>query len=274
MTSVAEAPQAPASARSENQVISDLQQTVSASRLSLFLSCRLRFWFRYVAELKKPKTPALHVGGSVHQVLKSWNMARWKGTPLTLKQLYDVYEASWADQKDEPVDWKDDDEAEQKGTGWRLLETYFRESPIRQDVKPDAVEVPVEADLSTHGLPTVRGAIDLVHQGRIVDFKTSGQTPNPEKVAHTHEVQSSCYAVLYRKSTGKRENGIDFHHLVKLKNPKIVITALEPMSQRQQSRLFHLIDAYVSGLDRRDFVPSPGLQCASCQYFEDCKAWS
>lgn len=73
--------EAPARARSEKEIISQLQQTVSASRLSLFLQCRLKFWFRYVAELKKPKTPALHLGGSVHQVLRAWNMARWKQQP-------------------------------------------------------------------------------------------------------------------------------------------------------------------------------------------------
>jgi len=46
------------------------------------------------------------------------------------------------------------------------------------------------------------------------------------------------------------------------------------MSDPQQTRLFHLIEAYVRGLDRRDFVPSPGLQCTSCEFFHECRAWS
>lgn len=270
---IAEAPTASAPARSENQIVEQLQQTVSASRLSCFLQCRLKFWFRYVAELPKPKTPALHLGGAVHQVLKAWNMARWKGEPLSLKQLYDVYEASWSDQEQEPVAW-DNDEPAQKATGWRLVETYFRESNIPASVKPEAVEVPVEADLASHGLPSLVGVIDLVQQGRIVDFKTSSTTPSPEKMAHTNEVQSSAYAVLYREAKGKREAGIEFHTLVKLKNPKLVITPLEPMTEGQQTRLFHLIDAYVSGLQRQDFIPSPGLQCSSCEFFNECRRWS
>jgi len=117
------------------------------------------------------------------------------------------------------------------------------------------------------------GVLDLVQGGRIIDYKTSAQTPNPERAAHVNAVQTSSYAVLYREATGKRETGIELHHLVKLKNPKLVITAMEPMSDAQESRLFRLIEAYVVGLERRDFVPSPGLQCACCEFFNECRAW-
>jgi putative RecB family exonuclease len=41
------------------------------------------------------------------------------------------------------------------------------------------------------------------------------------------------------------------------------------MSDAQRTRLFHLIEAYVNGLESRDFVSSPGLQCASCEFFNE-----
>ncbi len=68
--------------RSEQDVITALQATVSASRLSLFLQCRLKFYFRYVLKLRKPKTVSLHLGNAVHAVLKAWNKARWVQQPL------------------------------------------------------------------------------------------------------------------------------------------------------------------------------------------------
>jgi putative RecB family exonuclease len=257
----------------ESEIIAKLQQTVSPSRLTLFLQCRLKFWFRYVARIPKPKSPALHVGGSAHAVLKAWNKSRWRQAPLTLKQLHDEYAKAWADQTEEPTAWEPGEEDEEKKTGWRLVETYIRESKIPPDLRPDAVEVPVEADLHEHGLPTLIGVLDLVQAGVIVDYKTSGQTPHPERSVHTHEVQTSSYAVLYRESTGKREGGIEVHTLVKLKTPKLVVIAAPPMSEHQQTRLFHLIEAYDHGLDVRDFVPSPGVQCASCEYFNECRLW-
>jgi putative RecB family exonuclease len=272
MNAVVESP-LPEAPVSEAEIINRLQRTVSPSRLTLFLQCRLKFWFRYVARIAKPKSGALHVGSTAHAVLKAWNKARWRLAPLTLKALHDEFAKAWADQTDEPVQWEPGEEAEAKTGAWRLVETYIRESKIPAELRPDAVEVPVEADLREHGLPTLIGVLDLVQAGIIVDYKTSGQTPNPERAVHTHEVQTSSYAVLYREATGKREAGIEVHTLVKLKTPKLVVTAAPPMSDEQQTRLFRLIEAYEHGLDVRDFVPSPGMQCVSCEFFNECRAW-
>lgn len=87
-------------------------------------------------------------------------------------------------------------------------------------------------------------------------------------------LKTSIYSVLYRDAKGKQENGIELHHLVKLKNPKLVITKVEPMTEQQQTRLFLLMEAYVHGLDVRDFIPSPGMQCSMCEFFNECRAWS
>lgn len=261
-----------AGTRTERDIIAELLQTVSASRLTLFLQCRLKFYFRYVLAIAKPKSPSLHVGNAVHAALKARNRARWLQQPLSLKALHDAFSAAWVDDSDGKVDWAGT-EAEEKATGWRLCETYLRENPLSEDLKPDAVEVSIEADLCQHGLPRLVGILDLVQQRRIIDYKTSSTTPNPEKVAHTHEVQTSSYSVLYRHNTGQRELGMELHHLVKLKNPKVVVTTMPPMNDQQQTRLFHLMEAYQTGLQRGDFVPSAGMQCASCEFFNECRHW-
>jgi len=183
------------------EIIGCLQRTVSPSRLSLFLQCRLKFFFRHVAKIQKQKTLALHLGGCVHSVLKAWNKARWRQQPLTLKQLHEEYATAWSENEPSLGDGSD---LEERQIGWRLVETYFRQCGIQESEKPDAVEVPVEADLGGHGLPILIGILDLVQRRTIIDFKTSSSTPNPERVAHTHEIQTSCYAVLYREATGQQ----------------------------------------------------------------------
>ena len=255
------------------RTIEELLQSVSASRLSTWQQCRLKFWFRYISPIQKPKTAALHLGSSVHETLKYWNKARWKKETPTLKQLHDVLITAWAvDEGTVPVKWEDGQEEEQKTTAWRLLETYFRESPIKQDEKPEAVEVSVEADLSSHGLPKLVGIIDLVRPpGLIVDFKTSGKTPDPEQAIHTTETQTTGYSILYREGTGQKETGIELHHLIKTKCPKLIVTCVPPATEQKITRLLRSIESYVHGLDTRDFVPSPGQQCASCEYFNECR---
>jgi len=122
-------------------------------------------------------------------------------------------------------------------------------------------------------MPLLRGVLDLVQEGVIIDYKTSATTPNADNADHIHQVQTSSYAVLYRECNGKAENGIELHTLVKLKTPKLVISVLPAVTEARKLRLFRLMESYLNGLDRYDWVPSPGLLCAGCEYFRECQQW-
>ena len=256
------------------RTIAQLLETVSASRIGCWQQCRLKFYFRYLSGIVKAKSHALHVGSVVHEVLKFWNKARWRGDAPTLRELHDQFSHMWENQEQSLAEWEPGEETSDKATGWRLLETYFRESPIAPNEKPEAVEVSVEAELTSHGLPRFVGILDLVRSGgRIVDFKTVGKTPDPEQVVHTTETQMTGYSLLYRAATGQSEKGLELHHLVKLKSPKLIVTTLPPATEAQKSRLLRSIHSYVEGLQREDFVPSPGFSCASCEFFNECRSW-
>jgi putative RecB family exonuclease len=232
----------------------------------------LKFFFRYVLQIPKSPTAALHVGSIVHLVLKSWSMNRWKKQPFSIEVFKSLFDKQWSEQPGR-INW-DGEEEDQKKTAWGLLEMYFTETPIKSNDIPEAVEVPVEADLAKHGLPVLVGILDLVRAGgRIVDFKTSGKTPSAEDAIHMNETQLSCYSVLYREAAGKRESARELHHLVKTKIPKLVITRLGPMGDNQRVRLFKMMDSYAEGLAREDFVPAPGFQCAGCEFFNECRRW-
>lgn len=265
--------QSPAQPKAKVNPIETLQKTVSASRLNCWLACRLKFFFRYVQQITKPPTPALHVGSVVHLVLQNWNMARWRKQPFEIERFKKLFEEGWADQPAK-INW-DGEEPAHRNTAWSLLEMYFTETPIKANEMPEAVEVPMETDLSKYGLPTLIGVLDLVRAGgRILDFKTSGKTPSPEDAIHLNELQLSCYSVLYREATGHSESGRELHHLVKTKTPKLVITELGPMDEIQRVRLFRMMESYVEGLAREDFVPSPGFHCAGCEFFGNCRTWA
>jgi putative RecB family exonuclease len=251
-----------------------LSKTVSASRLTTWHGCRLKFYFRYILELKRPPTPALHSGSVAHILLQAWNKMRWRGEPFNTEAMKALFDAQWiAAQTGQSMRWKGDEADEQEST-WKSLENYFIQTPIPGNEKPEAVEARIETDLSAHGLPTLVGVLDLVRAGgKIVDFKITGKTPDPEMVAHLHSVQLSCYGILYRDATGKEESGFELHHVVKTKTPKLVVTALAPIQARHQTRLFRAIESYLGGLCRQDFVPSPGFGCAACEFFNECRAW-
>ena len=269
-------PVAPTAAdQNQPRTIVELIQTVSASRLSTWQRCRLQFYFRYVAGIQKAPTPARHIGTSVHTVLQHWNLDRWHGRELNVQTLKETFSQAWTIwQEGEQIDWEGKEEASKSAT-WNLIQVYLRDTPIAPDEKPEAVEVGVEADLSVYGLPTLVGVIDLVRSGgRIVDYKTMGQTPKDEKAIHNNEVQLSIYSLLYRESTDRKENGRELHQLIKLKVPKLIVTSQGPMTDSEQTRLFKQLESYVAGVERQDFVPSPGMQCVMCSYFNECRKWS
>ena len=253
----------------------DLTSVVSASRLNTFHSCRLKFYFRYVLELVKPGSAALFVGKAVHAALQQWSTARWRGQEHDAPALREGFLMSWVTgQEAEPVAWEADEDHQQE-KAWGLVEMYLRDTPVPAEEKPEAVEVRVEADLARHGLPTLVGIIDLVRPGgRIVDFKTSAATPNAEQVVHRNEIQLTAYGLLYREATGRPESGFELHHLVKTKVPKLVVSEAPATTESQHAKLFRLIESYVDGVEREDYVPSPGLQCASCEFLGECRAWS
>jgi CRISPR/Cas system-associated exonuclease Cas4 (RecB family) len=255
--------------------VEELCESISATRLATWLQCRLKFWFRYLSGIDKPRPAALALGSAVHSSLKWWNRARWRGQSPDLTDVHKAFVDAWEEGKAEgEIEWAGDEE-DAKATAWRLLETYLREGPIPHNERPEGVEARIEADLSSHGLPRLVGTLDLVRSGgRIVDFKTSGRTPEPEQQAHNHEVQTTAYGLLYREATGRRETGIELHTLIKLKSPRITVNELPAVTDGQRDRLFRQIESYVHGVEKSDFVPQPGLGCTSCEYFAECRQWS
>ena len=84
----------------------------------------------------------------------------------------------------------------------------------------------------------------------------------------------ASYGVLYREGTGKKEAGLELHHLVKTKNPKLVVTELPPVGDVQERRLYRTMESYLNGVQREDWVPSPSFLCGGCEFFTECRAWN
>jgi hypothetical protein len=247
---------------------------VSASRLTCFLQCRLKFMFRYVLQIKKPATGALHVGKAVHWALQQWSKARWFGRPVDNDSLKEGFDLHWSSsQEKEPVAWEIDEEEKQRDKAWALVDMYLRDTPIPADEKPEGVEVSVEADLPD-GLPKLIGVIDLVRpEGVVVDFKTSSATPLVAQAIHRNETQLSAYGILHREATGEDASAFELHHLVKNKVPKLVVTKVGALTDQREQKFLRQVESYIDGVEREDFVPSPGMHCSSCEFFHECQLW-
>jgi len=251
-----------------------LPQHISPTAAKSYLSCSLRFLFERVACIKKPTTPALHLGKAVHAALQSFHLARWRGgddSPEAIAAAYDL--AFQRLERDEgPVNFDDDAEREKvRLDGLRVIAAYL-DSPEAMKEKPRAVEVMLKEDIPGLSVP-LTGAMDLV-EGNFtpVDFKSAAARPDSANAVFDHEIQLVSYQLLL-ESIGETPPSLDLVFLVKTKTPQVIRISSPPANAHRKSRVTALLETAVEGIASSRHHPQPGMHCSWCQFKNECMAW-
>src|SRR5687768_36745 len=79
----------------ENPRVGALKGIVSASRLTCWSQCRLKFYFRYGVCLRASGNSRSNTGRVVHRALQAWNLSRWRGLSFTREDLVKCFNAEW-----------------------------------------------------------------------------------------------------------------------------------------------------------------------------------
>jgi len=107
-----------------------------------------------------------------------------------------------------------------------------------------------------HGLTKLVGILDLVRPGgRIVDFKTAGQTANQTRQFTCTRSSSpfTAFCIVIPQVRRNRASSCT----IWLKTPKLVVVSAPQITEQQKTRLFKHIESYLNGVQRQDWVPSP-----------------
>ncbi len=251
-----------------------LPQHISPTAAKSYLSCSLRFWFERVACIRKPTTPALHLGKAVHAALQSFHLARWRGGDDSPEAVAAAYEAAFLRlERDEgPVNFDDAAEREKcRLDGLRVVAAYL-DSPEAMKDKPRAVEVQLREEIPGLSVP-LTGAMDLV-EGNFtpVDFKSAAARPDPDNAAFDHEIQLVSYQLLL-EAIGETPPSLDLVFLVKTKAPQVIRVQSPPAEVHRKQRVTALLETAVEGIANDRHHPQPGMHCSWCQYRNECKAW-
>jgi putative RecB family exonuclease len=252
-----------------------LPQHISPTAAKSYLSCSLRFWFERVACIKKPTTPALHLGKAVHAALQAFHLARWRGEDDSVEAVAAAYEAAFLrlEQDEGPVKFDDASEREKcRQDGLRVVAAYL-DSPEAMKEKPRAVEVLLKEDIPGLSVP-LTGAMDLVESNFTpVDFKSAAARPDPNNAAFDHELQLVSYQMLLEAATGEKPPSLDLVFLVKTKTPQVIRVQSPPADAHRKQRVTALLETAVEGIANSHHHPQPGMHCSWCQYRTECKAW-
>lgn len=153
-----------------------------------------------------------------------------------------------------------------------LIAAYLQRVPA-DEPRPLAVEATMEVPLldplsgEDLGIPLL-GIADLILDAEegpvIVDFKTSSRSAPPLEISH--EIQLSCYSLLFRALTGRAEAELQIRSLVKTKTPKVDVHRYPARSAAHFSRLFAILREYLDALDRGRFNFRPGWGCSMCDF--------
>lgn len=248
---------------------------ISPTSAKNYLSCSLRFWFEKVACLRKPVTPALHLGKAVHAALQAFHLARWRGGDDSPGATAAAFEQAFLqlERAEGPLRFGDATEREKNRLdGLRVIAAYL-DSPEAMTGKPRAVEVLLADEIPGLSVP-LTGAMDLVTGDfRPVDFKSAAARPYPAHATFDHEIQLVGYQLLLEAATNVTPPSLDLVFLVKTKTPQIIRISSPPADDRRKRRVVALLETAVEGMAEGRFHPQPGMHCSWCQFKNECLNW-
>jgi putative RecB family exonuclease len=262
---------------------------ISHSQVWAYLNCSLRYYFQYVLGRPRERTNInLIYGSALHKALERYYADLVAGKPAPglplLQELFTEYVTAETNAPDIPIVYKKDmaDAAQTLDMGTRMLKTLYDQLPPPEDHIVSGVEVPLAARLiAPDGTPmdmVVTGILDLVLLDKamnpvVVDFKTAKQAKS--QAAADEDLQMTLYHYLMT------ENGYAdpaahlecrFHMFRKLKTPKLeVMTAYR--NKDQTARLIKMLNAVLSGIENRVFIPNKGWLCGDCAFADACRDW-
>ena len=256
---------------------------ISPSRLNCWITCPLRFRLRYIDGIRTPTTAALFLGKRVHAALEHYYRHRMLGIALAPDEIVHQIDETWdaAVAEESMVFESAAADATLRGQAAGLVQTYLEQ--VDEDESPPlAVEATMEVPLidprtgEDLGIPLL-GITDLVLQcpdgAEIVDFKTSSRSAPPFEI--THEIQLTCYALLFRQTTGREEAGLEIRSLIKTKQPKVEHHRYPRRDDRHFGRLLAVIREYLDALDCGRFNYRPGWGCSMCDFQGTyCREWN
>lgn len=260
---------------------------VSASQVSTYLGCPLKYFFAYAQQRRPEKVSiAIPFGTAIHSAVEVF----WRAIQKGEREPLSVLEQTFAERLrldiarfDYPVAYKKDmpDLEGAISMGARLLKSFYK--GIRTEgFQVVDVEAPLGATLyDEQGQQTdfnLVGVVDLIlmdEAGTLwaVDTKTSSKPYSQTNV--DENLQLSAYACLLasnRYVSRLDEVHCRFDVLRKLKASTLeqYTTVRTPKDRRSFSKL---ACAVLEAISNKAFFPNRSWMCTDCQYKDACAQW-
>lgn len=243
---------------------------LSASSISTFQQCPLKFKYSRIDRLTEPPTEATLRGNFVHDVLEVLYAAPSEQRTLELaKEISrNLWESTWRDRVAELITNEADLRQFRWSSWWCVENLWAVEDPT--SINPAGLEHEVQVTVS--GVP-IRGFIDRFTETNdgltVSDYKT-GKTPHPR-------YSEGKFFQLFLYGTALRELGIGVTTEVQLLFLKDGQRFESKMTDADYLNTTDVLVQVKKGIDQRcaegHFEPKTSRLCDWCHFKPICPAW-
>lgn len=236
------------------------------THIESFRRCPLQYKYRYVIKIPVPTSAALGFGDIIHRSMQEFYKRVIAGEKVSEQLLLAIYDEQWRSKGFMSKSY----EEEMKKHGELLLSEYFKKG---YDGKTKTIAVEQAFKIKITPDITLGGKIDRVDRRadgtlEIIDYKTGAA---PKKRDPQEDFQLSIYA-LAASDKGVYDTAAD-----KMLVSFYFFEGQERVSgtrtKEQLEGVKEEIIAAANEINKSEFLPTPGMYCAFCEFRLLCEAW-
>jgi len=260
-------------------------KTLSASSLSLYSDCSLKWKFRYIDKINKFEA-SIHLiyGSAIHKALEKLNLSlAHKKNELedVFQDFYDEWNKQIKDYNISPNKYSN----QLFEMGINALEKFYNEKVDYELIGAETkFKVPIiypdgkkDQEYELYGL--IDAIVKRKNEIMIIDYKTSKESYNRFKLDTSLQLAIYAYAFRQMLKAGKFpnikkdiEDYISYYVLIKdydtldgdIKMQRKKIT------DKHLNRMFYIIQTSIKGIKEGIFLPNYASMCNYCEFKQEC----
>lgn len=250
--------------RSELPISHPQVRSWSYSRIETYLTCPLKYYYRYVLQFPGKPSPALSFGQVIHSALKAFHQPDLLGKRKKLVDLLSLYEDYFKAILGKPT--LSGHREEQFKKGKKFLTRYHK---VYRKVLGEPLELEKEFQVKI-GRFTLKGRIDRIDRRpdgtiELVDYKVSDQERLGQRV--DKDRQLTTYALGAQKGLGIQVASLSLYSVVD--NRRVGTRRTPEEIDAFEKKLVETIEE----ITKSEYPPKVSISCQWCDYRLICPAY-
>lgn len=191
---------------------------LSPTQILMYLTCSLRYFFRYHEGIKNPPKGIITQSKCIHSAIETnFKQKITSFLDLPTSDVLDDFSTEFDERKHSTAWMPDEKPAAFKDQGINLLGGY--QNKISPTIQPSHVEYEFSIQFDNFDIPFI-GRMDLIHDQIIDDNKCTGKAPSVIATEAESSLQLTAYALAYRAQFQKPEKAVAITALFRPKTAK------------------------------------------------------